>query len=197
MIRVILSWLGWAFIAFGLLEIAYEIYVMLDMQTQTINSTEKARKEAYLYWQNTRSEKLGNGFVNLAMGAIMVGVYQLLIKADRQNVTPMKAKKDLGNWPPSVQGLTMKQLILILSLSFGLASPAFALKAGKKHPEPYKVMTKGQVIGQMQTGKNTYSYLLIAYQGEIYKCSDYGKRYNCILLAPDGGQPKALLTFSI
>ena len=72
------------------------------MQTQTINSTEQARKEAFTYLHNTRSDKLGNGFVNLALGAIMVGVYQLLIKADRQNVTQMKAKKDLGNWPPSV-----------------------------------------------------------------------------------------------
>ena len=82
----------------------------------------------------------------------------------------------------------MKQLLLILSLSLGLASPAFALMKGKKHPEPYKVMTKGQVIGQMRAGgKNTFSYLLIAYQGEIYRCRDFGNRYNCTLLAPDGG----------
>ena len=102
MIRVILSWLGWAFIAFGLLEIAYEIYVMLSVTAGTANSTEQARAEAWKYLQEARSEQLGNGLVNLALGAIMVGVYQLLIKADRQNVTPMKAKKDLGNWPPSV-----------------------------------------------------------------------------------------------
>ena len=102
MIRVILSWLGWAFIAFGLLEIAYEIYVMLSVTADTANSTEQARAEAWKYLQEARSEQLGNGLVNLALGAIMVGVYQLLIKADMQNVTPMKAKKDLGNWPPSV-----------------------------------------------------------------------------------------------
>ena len=43
MIRVILFWLGWAFIAFGLLEIAYEIYVMLSVTADTANSTEQAR----------------------------------------------------------------------------------------------------------------------------------------------------------
>ena len=102
MIRVILSWLGWAFIAVGLLEIAYEIYVMLSVNADIRGSTEQARMEAIAYLQKARSEKLGNGFVNLALGAIMVGIYQLLIKADRQNVTQMKAKKDLGNWPPSV-----------------------------------------------------------------------------------------------
>ena len=102
MIRVTLSWLGWAFIAFGSLEIAYEIYVMLSVTADTANSTDQARAESWKYLQEARSEQLGNGLVNLALGAIMVGVYQLLIKADRQNVTPMKAKKDLGNWPPSV-----------------------------------------------------------------------------------------------
>lgn len=84
MIRVILSWLGWAFIAFGLLEIAFEIYVMLSVQADTVNSTDEARKEAFTYLHNTRSEKLGNGFVNLAFGAIMIGVYQLLIKSDEK-----------------------------------------------------------------------------------------------------------------
>jgi|TARA_B110000305_G_C18875826_1_gene375229 hypothetical protein len=42
------------------------------------------------------------GYAFIAFGAIMVGVYEILVKADKQNVTPMKAKKDLGNWPPSV-----------------------------------------------------------------------------------------------
>ena len=63
----------------------------------------------------------------------------------------------------------------------GLASPAFALKKGDKHPEPYKVMTKGKVIGQMD------KYLLITYQGEMYRCNDYGIYYQCVLLTPDTG----------
>ena len=45
---------------------------------------------------------MGVGLANVAFGAVMVGIHELLIKADMQNVTPMKAKKDLGNWPPSV-----------------------------------------------------------------------------------------------
>ena len=72
MIRVILSWLGWAFIAFGLLEIAYEIYVMLSVTADTANSTEQAGAEAWKYLQEARSEKFGNCLVNLALGAIMV-----------------------------------------------------------------------------------------------------------------------------
>ena len=81
----------------------------------------------------------------------------------------------------------MKQLLLILSLSLGLASPAFALLRGDKHPEPFKVMTEGQVIGQMQEVFNNAlrSYLLIAYQGEMYKCIDGNGYYRCIFLAPD------------
>ena len=86
----------------------------------------------------------------------------------------------------------MKKLLLILSLSLALASPAFALKKGERHPEPYNVMTKGQVIGQMQEGSTHVlsSYLLIAYKGQMYRCQDFGrgsKSYHCILLAPSGG----------
>ena len=40
----------------------------------------------------------------------------------------------------------MKRLLLILSLTLGLANPVFALEAGERHADPYKVMTKGQVI---------------------------------------------------
>ena len=42
------------------------------------------------------------GYAFIAFGAVMVGIYEILIKAVMQNVTQMKAKKDLGNWPPSV-----------------------------------------------------------------------------------------------
>ena len=42
----------------------------------------------------------------------------------------------------------MKKLLLILGMSLGLATPVFALKAGERHADPFKVMTKGQVIGQ-------------------------------------------------
>ena len=70
----------------------------------------------------------------------------------------------------------------------GLANPVLALEAGERHADPYKVMTQGQVIGQdiiaYESG-NTQTSFLIAYQGEIYRCNDYGDRYRCILLAPE------------
>ena len=44
----------------------------------------------------------------------------------------------------------MKHIILILlSLTLGLANPVFALEAWDRHADPFKVMTKGQVIGQV------------------------------------------------
>ena len=101
MIRIILSWLGWILIAFGLLEIGYELFVNLSVMAEISGSSEQARADG-LVFLNKRLDKFGDGVTNLALGAIMVGIYQLLIKSDRQNVTPMKAKKDLGNWPPSV-----------------------------------------------------------------------------------------------
>ena len=78
-------------------------------------------------------------------------------------------------------------VLLILSFTFGVAFAAFALEKGERHADPYKVMTKGQVIGQLQMGNGDrlWPYLLIAYQGEIYRCNDYGDRYRCILLAPE------------
>ena len=45
---------------------------------------------------------MGVGLANDAFGAVMVGIFEILIKAGMQNVTQMKATKDLGNWPPSV-----------------------------------------------------------------------------------------------
>ena len=49
----------------------------------------------------------------------------------------------------------MKHIILILlSLTLGLANPVFALEARDRHADPFKVMTKGQVIGQVQSGSS-------------------------------------------
>jgi hypothetical protein len=55
-----------------------------------------------MFHVTARLDDMGVGLANVAFRAAMVGVYELLVKADMQNVTPMKAKKDLGNWPPSV-----------------------------------------------------------------------------------------------
>ena len=78
----------------------------------------------------------------------------------------------------------MKHILLTISLTYGLASPVYALKAGERHADPYKVMTQGQVIGQ-ETQRN-FSWLLIAYQDEMYACGMDSKilTYSCVLLEP-------------
>ena len=82
----------------------------------------------------------------------------------------------------------MKHIILILlSLTLGLANPVIALEAGNTHADPFKVMTKGQVIGQVQSGssESLVSWFLVAYQGELYRCEmQRGRQYSCILLEP-------------
>ena len=82
----------------------------------------------------------------------------------------------------------MKQLILTLSLILGLTHPAFAfaLDAGDRHADPFKVMTKGQVIGQDSYGINgdIDTYFIVAYQDEIYRCDIRDYDYSCYLLDP-------------
>ena len=81
----------------------------------------------------------------------------------------------------------MKKLLLILGLLSGLASPVFALEAGERHADPYKVMTKGQVIGPLQSGSSDslVSWFLVAYQGELYRCGILRRwQYSCVLLEP-------------
>ena len=81
----------------------------------------------------------------------------------------------------------MKKLLLILGMSLGLATPVFALKAGERHADPFKVMTKGQVIGQVQSGSSDslVSWFLVAYQGELYRCGMARRwQYSCTLLEP-------------
>ena len=81
----------------------------------------------------------------------------------------------------------MKKLLLILGMSLGLATPVFALEAGERHADPFKVMTKGQVIGQVQSGSSDslVSWFLVAYQGELYRCGIARRwQYSCTLLEP-------------
>jgi hypothetical protein len=81
----------------------------------------------------------------------------------------------------------MKKLLLILGMSLGLATPVFALKAGERHADPFKVMTKGQVIGQVKSGSSDslVSWFLVAYQGELYRCGIARRwQYSCTLLEP-------------
>ena len=81
----------------------------------------------------------------------------------------------------------MKKLLLTLGMSLGLATSVFALKAGERHADPFKVLTKGQVIGQVQSGSSDslVSWFLIAYQGELYRCGMARRwQYSCTLLEP-------------
>ena len=81
----------------------------------------------------------------------------------------------------------MKKLLLTLGMSLGLATSVFALKAGERHADPFKVMTKGQVIGQVQSGSSDsiVSWFLVAYQGELYRCGIERRwQYSCTLLEP-------------
>ena len=94
MIRFILKWLGYAFIAFGAFQIVLELF--------SYSLAYQVLQQDPLKLFNAGLKGMGVGLANVAFGAIMVGVYEILVKADKQNVTPMKAKKDLGNWPPSV-----------------------------------------------------------------------------------------------
>ena len=94
MIRLILKWLGYAFIVFGTFQVVFELF--------SYSQAYQALPQDALELCTARLDDRGVGLANVACGAIMVGIHELLIKADMQNVTPMKAKKDLGNWPPSV-----------------------------------------------------------------------------------------------
>ena len=78
----------------------------------------------------------------------------------------------------------MTKKLLTLSFTLGLAHPVFALEAGERHADPYKVMTVGQVIGQ-ETQRN-FSWLLIAYQDEMYACGMDSNilTFSCVLLEP-------------
>ena len=96
----------------------------------------------------------------------------------------------------------MKKLLLVLSFTLGLANPVFGLKVGERHADPFKVMTKGQLIGQEIVGNRAgdYTRFLFVYHGERYSCiSDrswlkvgrnlgyrrYSNRsYSCLLLDP-------------
>ena len=70
----------------------------------------------------------------------------------------------------------MTKLLLILSLSLGLASPAFALDAAK-------ILEKGTIIhkeyekGFHETQERIYFnfVLIVAYQSVLYRCTINGK----------------------
>ena len=94
MIRFILEWLGYAFIAFGAFQVVFELF--------SYSQAYQALPQDALKLFTARLKDMGVGLAIVAFGALMVGINEILIKADMQNVTQVKAKKGLGNWPPSV-----------------------------------------------------------------------------------------------
>lgn len=110
MVKFGLTWLGGIFALYGLADIIYETFVLVSWYGDT---TFEQRNEFY-EWLETddatafTTDLKGDyvrGISNLSYGLIMLGLKQLINAAEERNnanVTQMTAKKDLGNWPPSV-----------------------------------------------------------------------------------------------
>lgn len=110
MIRFILKWLGYAFIAVGAFQVVFQLLsyslAYQALQQDALKLFTDGMDDIAVSFFNVAFGSItvgvGVGLFNVALGAIMIGVYEILVKAEIQNVTPMKVKKDLGNWPPSV-----------------------------------------------------------------------------------------------
>ena len=89
MIRFILKWLSYTFIAFGAFQVVFELF--------SYSQTHQALQQDALKLFTARLNDKGVGLAYVAFGAVMVCIYEIRIKADMQNVTQMKNKKGLGN----------------------------------------------------------------------------------------------------
>lgn len=109
MVKFGLKWLGGVLAIYGLIDIVYELIIFLGYYG---NLSVDQRGE-FLDWLGTDDATafttdlkgdFARGIYNLALGLIMLGVKRLIDAAENSgsNITQMKAKKDLGNWPPSV-----------------------------------------------------------------------------------------------
>lgn len=78
MIRVILSWLGWAFIVVGVFNLI-DGFGNMFMTVTKETSASIPQLQFGLYQTD-----FNYGFYQVALGAIMVGIYQLLIKSDKK-----------------------------------------------------------------------------------------------------------------
>ena len=94
MIKAGLVIFGWLCLAYGLIEVAYEVHGMTNFITS----------ESWMpYWMKHK-DLLGKGLSNIAMGLLLLGIHQLISNQDSQNKKSEVAslRKDLGNWPPLV-----------------------------------------------------------------------------------------------
>ena len=99
MIRFILKWLAYTFIAFSAFQVVFELF--------SYSQTHQALQQDALKLFTGRLNDMGVCLAKVAFGSAMVGIYEILINVEMQNVMKMKAKKDLGNWPPSLQVLVL------------------------------------------------------------------------------------------
>ena len=110
MVKFGLTWLGGILALYGLAEIIYESVLLLkfygnlpvEERSEFIGWLQSA--EASAYTADLKSD-YARGIYNLSFGLIMLGLELLIDAVEEQNnqkVTQMTAKKDLGNWPPSV-----------------------------------------------------------------------------------------------
>ena len=110
MVKFGLTWLGGILALYGLAEIIYESVVLLwyygdlpiEQRSEFMGWLRSA--EASAYTADLKSD-YARGISNLSFGLIMLGLKRLIDAVEDRNnanVTQMTAKKDLGNWPPSV-----------------------------------------------------------------------------------------------
>ena len=110
MVKFGLTWPGGILTLYGLADIIYETFVLVSWYGDT---TLEQRNEFYEWLETDDASAFttdlkgdyARGISNLSYGLIMLGLKQLIDAVeDRKNAnfTQMTAKKDLGNWLPSV-----------------------------------------------------------------------------------------------
>ena len=110
MVKFGLTWLGGILALYGFAEIIYESVLLfsfygelpIEQRSEFMGWLQSA--EASAYTADLKSD-YARGIFNLSFGLIMLGLKRLIDAAEDRNnvnVTQMSAKKDLGNWPPSV-----------------------------------------------------------------------------------------------
>ena len=110
MVKFGLTWLGGILALYGFAEIIYGtvallwFYGDLPIEARSEFFSMLMSDEATEYRFDLLSD-YERGIYNLAIGLIMLGIKRLLDATEensQSNVSKMTAKKDLGNWPPSV-----------------------------------------------------------------------------------------------
>ena len=110
MVKFGLTWLGGILALYGFAEIIYESVLLfsfygelpIEQRSEFMGWLQSAGASAYTA---VLKSDYARGISNLSFGLIMLGLKRLIDAVEDRNnanVTQMSAKKDLGNWPPSV-----------------------------------------------------------------------------------------------